>query len=183
MYAYISHLDDQCKTCLIFLTGLCNQDQSSELNECRKRIQQKLHTQNVNQLLNIKYKDSSLRLEQIGMPELKHFLFKDNKILQYFVSDYAQPYANNSVEQQRIFDIYQKLYHKLHNPTNTLRIIYIQQKYETVLGWMTSSFEIYATFSPLVTKEKAVRAINKLLDFTQKNKQKIFLSSMPTLQR
>lgn len=183
MYAYISHLDDQCKTCLILLTGLCNQDQSSELNECRKRIQQKLQTQNLNQLLNIKYKDSSLKLEQIGMPELKHFLFKDNKILQYFVSDYGLPYTNNPAEQQRIFDIYQKLYHKLHNTTNSLRIIYIQQKYETVLGWMTSSFEIYVTFSPLVTKEKAVRAINKLLDFTQKNKQKIFLSSMPTLQR
>lgn len=183
MYAYISHLDDQCKTCLILLTGLCNQDQSSELNECRKRIQQKLQTQNINQLLNIKYKDASLRLEQIGVPELKHFVFKDNKIFQYFVSDYALPYANNAHQQQRIFDIYQKLYHKLHNPTNTLRIIYIQQKYETVLGWMTSSFEIYATFSPLITKETAVRAINKLLDFTQKNKQKIFLSSMPTLQR
>lgn len=183
MYAYISHLDEQCKTCLILLTGLCNQDQSSELNECRKRIQQKLHSQNLNQGLNIKYKDPSLRLEQIGVSELKHFLFKDNKIFQYFVSDHAPPYANNPEEQQRIFDIYQRLYHRLHNRTNTLRIIYIQQKYETVLGWMTSSFEIYATFSPLITKEKAVRAINKLLDFTQKNKQKIFLSSMPTLQR
>lgn len=183
MYAYISHLDDQCKTCLIFLTGLCNDDQSSELNECRKRIQQKLQAQNMNQILNIRHKDNSLRLEQIGVSELKHFLFKDNKIFQYFVSDYALPYSKDPEQQQRIFDIYQKLYHKLHNPTNTLRIIYIQQKYETVLGWLTSSFEIYATFSPLITKEKAVSAINKLLDFTQKNKQKIFLSSMPTLQR
>ncbi len=183
MYAYISHLDEECNTCLILLTGLCNQDQSSELNECRKRIQQKLNAPNISQYLNVKYRDISLRLEQIGVAELKHFVFKDNKIFQYFLSDFAQPYSQNAEQQQRIFDIYQRLYHKLHNPTNSLRIVYIQQKYETVLGWMTSSFEIYATFSPLVTKEKAVRAINKLLDFTQKNKQKIFLSSMPTLNR
>ena len=133
--------------------------------------------------MNSKFKDSSLRLDQIGVPELKHFLFKDNKIFQYFASDYALPYANNPIQQQIIFNIYQKLYHKLHNKTNSLKIIYMQQNYETVLGWMTSNFEIYATFSPLVTKEIAIRAINKLLEFTQKNKTKIFLNAMPTLQR
>lgn len=183
MYAYISHLDEQCKTCLILLTGLCDEDQSFELNECRKRIQQKLQTQSINQILNMKYVDASLRLDQIGVPELKHFLFKDNKIFQYFVSEYGLPYSASKEQQQRIFNIYQRLYHKLHNPTNNLKIIYMQQKYETILGWMTSSFEIYATFSSLVTKDIAVRAVNKLLEFTQKNKTKIFLSSMPTLQR
>jgi vacuolar fusion protein MON1 len=152
MYAYISHLDEQCKTCLILLTGLCDEDQSFELNECRKRIQQKLQTQSINQILNMKYIDQSLRLEQIGVPELKHFLFKDNKIFQYFVSEYALPYSASPQQQQRIYNIYQKLYHKLHNQTNNLKIIYMQQKYETILGWMTSSFEIYATFSSLVTK-------------------------------
>ncbi len=152
MYAYISHLDEQCKTCLILLTGLCDEDQSFELNECRKRIQQKLQTQSINQILNMKYIDQSLRLDQIGVPELKHFLFKDNKIFQYFVSEYALPYSASTQQQKRIYNIYQKLYHKLHNQTNNLKIIYMQQKYETILGWMTSSFEIYATFSSLVTK-------------------------------
>ena len=134
MYAYIAHLDEACKTCLILLTGLCDQEQSSELNECRKRIQQKLQSQNITQLMSSKNKDNSLRLDQIGVNELKHFLFKDNKVFQYFVSDYALPYANNSEQQQRIFDMYQKLYHKLHNPTNSLKIIYMQQKYEVISG-------------------------------------------------
>jgi hypothetical protein len=183
MYAYIAHLDETCKTCLILLTGLCDQEQSSELNECRKRIQQKMQTQSISQLMSSKNKDVSLRLDQIGVSELKHFLFKDNKVFQYFVSDYASPYANNPEQKQRIFDMYQKLYHRLHNPTNTLKIIYMQQKYETILGWMTSNFEIYATFSPLVTKDITIRAINKLLEFTQKNKSKIFLNAMPTIQR
>ena len=133
--------------------------------------------------MNSKIKDISLRLDQIGVVELKHFLYKDNKIFQYFVSDCALPHSSSSEQQQRIFDIYQKLYHKLHNKTNSLKIIYMQQKYETILGWMTSNFEIYATFSPLVTKEIAIRAINKLLDFTQKNTLKIFLNAMPTIQR
>lgn len=183
MYAYISHLDESCQTCLIFLTGMCDEEQSIELNECRKRIQQKMQSQSLIQLMNSKLKDSSLKLDQIGVNELKHFLYKDNKIFQYFLSDYALPYSNNSSEQQRIFDMYQKLYHKLHNKTNSLRIFYMQKKYETILGWQTSNFEIYATFSPLVTKEIAIMAVNKLLEFTQKNKSKIFLSSMPTLPR
>ena len=82
MYAYISNLDEECKTCLILLTGLCDQDQSQELNECRKKLQQKLQAPQITQLLNVKYRDNSLRLEQIGVSELKHFLFKDVKILQ-----------------------------------------------------------------------------------------------------
>ena len=183
MYAYISHLDEACNTCLILLTGLCDQDQSSELNECRKRIQSKLQTQNISQLLNSKYKDNSLRLDQIGVGELKHFLFKDNKVFQYFVSDYALPYSSSEEQQQHIFNMYQKLYHKLHNPKNSLKIIYMQQRYETILGWMTSNFEIYATFSPLVTKDITIKAVEKILEFTQKNKAKIFLNAMPTIQR
>jgi hypothetical protein len=59
----------------------------------------------------------------------------------------------------------------------------MQQKYETILGWMTSNFEIYATFSPLVTKDITIKAVEKILEFTQKNKAKIFLNAMPTIQR
>ena len=185
MYAYISQLDGQCRTYLILLTGLCDQEQSSELDECRKRIQQKLSAQNMlpNISLNSNNRDSSLRLEQIGVPELRHFLFKDNKMLQYFVSDYALPYSVDKGEQQRIFNVYRRLYHKLHNSTNSLRIVYSQHKYETVLGWLTTDFEIYATFSPLVSKELSIGAINKVLEFIRKNKSKIFITSMPTLQR
>jgi hypothetical protein len=183
MYAYISHLDDACKTCLILLTGSCGQEQSTELNACREKIQQKLVAMNLMQALSSKIKDNALRLEQIQIPELKHFLFKDNKVFQYFVSEYASPYAQSVEQQQRVFNMYQMLFHKLHNKTNMLRIIYMQKKYETILGWVTSNFEIYATFSPLVTKDIAIRAINKLLDFTQRNKTKIFMSAMPTIQR
>lgn len=50
MYAYISHLDETCRTCLILLTGLCDQDQSYELNECRKRVQAKLQQLNIIQV-------------------------------------------------------------------------------------------------------------------------------------
>jgi hypothetical protein len=130
-----------------------------------------------------KQKDVS-SLYQIGsVNELKHFLYKDNKAFQYFSSEYSLPYAISEQKQQHIFNMYQKLYHKLHNPANSLRIVYMQQKYETILGWMTSDFEMYATFSPLVTKEIAIRVINKLLEFTQKNRSKLFLNAMPTLQR
>jgi vacuolar fusion protein MON1 len=183
MYAYISHLDSQYKSCLILLTGLCDQEQSTELNECRKRIQQKLESQNILQTINMRSRDNSLKLEQIGVAELRNFLFKDNKITQFFLSDFALPYMNNARHQQYVLDMYQSLYHKLHNSTNSLKIIYMQRKYETLLGWMTSDFEIYASFSPLVTKEIMILAVNKVVEFVKRNKIKIFLTATPTLQR
>ena len=150
-----------------------------------KRQQQKLNSlgflQSLN--LNINNRDNSLKLDQIGVAELKHFLFKDNKAFQYFSSDFALPYTNDADQRQRLFNTYQRLYYKLHNATNSLKIIYAQQNTESVLGWMTTDFEIYSTFSPLVNKEQAINAINKLLDFIRKNKSKIFLNSTPTLSR
>ena len=187
MYAYISRMDESCRTYLILLTGLCNHEQSHELNECRKRIQARLNDINLIAAMNARLssgqRDMSLSIEQLGVADLKHFLFKDNKLYQYFASDFAAPYAANDEWQLRVFRIYQSLYHKLHNATNTLRIVYFQRSCETVLGWMTSNFEIYATFSPLITKDVAIKAVNKLLEFTQKNKAKIFIQAMPTLQR
>lgn len=125
--------------------------------------------------------DEDCALKQIDVSELKHFLFKDRKLFQYYVTDYSLPYSISSEQKQRLFDIYQNLYHKLHNQTYSLRIIYYRQNYETVLGWLASEFELYVTFSSLITKDSIIAATNKLLEFIRRNKTKLFITSMPTL--
>jgi hypothetical protein len=183
MYANISYLDENFRVCLILLTGLCDHEQSLKLNDCRKRIQERFLS-NFSNVFNLKSSQPSEddnALKQIDISELKHFLYKDRKLFQYFVTDYSLPYSVSVEQRQRLFDIYQNLYHKLHNQTYSLRIIYYRQNYETVLGWLTSEFEIFATFSSLITKEEIINATNKLLEFIKKNKAKLFITSMPIL--
>jgi hypothetical protein len=185
MYAYISHLDPQCRSCLILLTGSCDQEQSNKLNECRKTIQQKLTNLNIislkrsspnknnnskspspsptsqsdnnetvtspdnnnSKLLSALKDDKSLHIDQIGITELRHFLYKENKTFQYYTpKQSSSPFLNTAEERKRIFNTYQNLYHRLHNKTNGLRIIYTQRKYETYLGWLTR-FDIFFLIS------------------------------------
>ena len=184
MYANISYLDENFRVCLILLTGLCDHEQSLCLNDCRKLIQEKF-LGNYGNFFNLNRTkqpvDDDNALKHIDISELKHFLYKDRKLFQYFVTDYSLPYSVCEKQKQRLFDIYQNLYHKLHNRTYSLRIIYYRQNYETVLGWLTSEFEIYATFSSLITKEDIINATNRLLEFMKKNRSRLFITSMPIL--
>ena len=70
------------------------------------------------------------------------------------------------------------MYHRLHKSTG---FIYVCQKNETSLGWLTSEFEIYAAFTPLVTKYNVLVAAKKLIEFITSNKKKFFITKLPTL--
>jgi hypothetical protein len=83
MYAYISYLDEGCRTCLILLTGMCDHDQSTKLNDCKLRIRDKMISQNLLTALhnNSKLFNTDLTLKQIDVNELKHFLYKGKSLL------------------------------------------------------------------------------------------------------
>lgn len=179
MNSYITLLDE--KVCLVLLAGSCDHDQMMKLNDISSRIKDKMTSNSLLNTMHIKLNESEKALELVDISELRHFLFKDRVLLQYFVTDYSLPYTLSPEEQQRLFDIYQNLYHKLHRSFNSLRFVYICQKYETILGWFTTEFEIYATFSPITTKERIINAANRLLEYIIKNKNKLFITTMPTL--
>ncbi len=78
MYAYISYLDENCRTCLILLTAQCDHDQSIKLNDCKLRIKDKMVAGNLLTALNNNSKcfNTQLTLKQIDVGDLKHFLYK-----------------------------------------------------------------------------------------------------------
>lgn len=51
---------------------------------------------------------------------------------------------------------------------------------ETMLAWVTSGFELYATFEPLVTKPDAINAVNKLIKWIKKEEDRLFILNSPT---
>jgi hypothetical protein len=45
---------------------------------------------------------------------------------------------------------------------------------------VTSGFELYVTFEPLVTKHSAINAVNKLLSWIKKEEDRLFILKAPT---
>lgn len=52
-------------------------------------------------------------------------------------------------------------------------------EHEIQLAWVTSNYEFYATFEPLVEKKSLVIAqVNKLLKWIKKEEEKLFMTGM-----
>jgi vacuolar fusion protein MON1 len=51
-------------------------------------------------------------------------------------------------------------------------------QHEIKLAWVTSNYEFYAVFEPLVDKKSLVIAqVNKLLKYIKTNEEKLFITS------
>ena len=45
---------------------------------------------------------------------------------------------------------------------------------------VSSNFELYSVFSPLITKTAAINAVNQLLKWIKKEEDKLFILGSPT---
>jgi hypothetical protein len=77
----------------------------------------------------------------------------------------------------RLMGLYQYLHHRIHSPARPLKILFHVGMKETVLGWVTPGFELYAVFGPLVTKPVAISAVNKLLRWIKHEEDRLFILS------
>uniref|UniRef100_A0A8C3QR55 Vacuolar fusion protein MON1 homolog n=1 Tax=Cyanoderma ruficeps TaxID=181631 RepID=A0A8C3QR55_9PASS len=116
-----------------------------------------------------------------GAPELRHFLYKPlegpeemQQLPQFTSPELEEPYASEE-EQHRLFDLYHYLHSRVHSPHRPLRLLYHVAEKETLLAWVTSKFELYSCFSPLVTKAGAIAVLTKLLRWLKKEEDWLFI--------
>ncbi|XP_005533768.1 PREDICTED: vacuolar fusion protein MON1 homolog B [Pseudopodoces humilis] len=116
-----------------------------------------------------------------GAPELRHFLYKPlegpeemQQLPQFTSPELEEPYSSEE-EQQRLFDLYHYLHGRVHSPQRPLRLLYHVAEKETLLAWVTSKFELYSCFSPLVTKAGAIAVLTKLLRWLKKEEDWLFI--------
>ncbi|RMB88276.1 hypothetical protein DUI87_35347 [Hirundo rustica rustica] len=116
-----------------------------------------------------------------GAPELRHFLYKPlegseemQQLPQFTSPELEEPYTSEE-EQHRLFDLYHYLHGRVHSPHRPLRLLYHVAEKETLLAWVTSKFELYSCFSPLVTKAGAIAVLTKLLRWLKKEEDWLFI--------
>ncbi|XP_055039864.2 vacuolar fusion protein MON1 homolog B isoform X1 [Misgurnus anguillicaudatus] len=180
-YAYISYLDPpECTVCLVLLST--DKEAFYSVAECKKKIEEAMQTQNA---LNSIAKAHLYSVSQVGVSDLRHFMYKpfdvpDNhrQLTQFTSPELEAPYSSEQ-ERMRLLDLYRDMHGRIHSTSRPLKLIYHVAERETLLAWVTSKFELYTCFSPLVTKTCAINAITKLLRWIKKEEDRLFIRYPP----
>ncbi|XP_069040583.1 vacuolar fusion protein MON1 homolog B [Lepisosteus oculatus] len=180
-YAYISYLDPpQCTVCLLLLST--DKEAFYAVAECKRKIEEGMRTQNA---LHTIAGAQPYSVTQVGVSDLRHFMYKpfdvpDNhrQLTQFTSPELEAPYSTEE-ERRRLLDLYRYLHSRMHSCTRPLKLIYHVAERETLLAWVTSKFELYTCFSPLVTKASAINAITKLLRWIKKEEDRLFIRCPP----
>ncbi|XP_037535062.1 vacuolar fusion protein MON1 homolog A [Nematolebias whitei] len=173
-HAHISYLEPRSELCLILVST--DKEDFFNMSECKHRFMERLSKRSAYQALKEALKCPSYSVEQVGIPELRHFLYKSKSSGLYTSPEFPVVYQSDE-EQERLMGLYQDLHSSLHHPTRPLRSFYRCSDTENLLAWVTSGFELYLCFSPLATKAMAVSAVNKLLKWIRKEEDRLFILS------
>ncbi|RUP45344.1 trafficking protein Mon1-domain-containing protein [Jimgerdemannia flammicorona] len=114
----------------------------------------------------------------IGIPSLRHFLYKSKLNVQFTCPDLVEPYTTAD-ERRRLFRLYQHTHDRMHSRTRPLKLYYYNSESESMLGWITSSFELYVTFNPLISKSSIIASSNHLLRWIKKHEDSLFVLNAP----
>ncbi|KAF7665695.1 hypothetical protein LDENG_00135200 [Lucifuga dentata] len=180
-YAYISYLDPpECTVCLLLLST--DKEAFYAVAECKRKIEEAMMAQNS---LSLIAKAQSYSVSQVGVSDLRHFMYKpfdvpDNyrQLCQFTSPEMEAPYSSEE-EKMRLLDLYRYMHSRIHSTSRPLKLIYHVAERETLLAWVTSKFELYTCFSPLVTKACAITAITKLLRWIKKEEDRLFIRYPP----
>ncbi|OZJ05725.1 hypothetical protein BZG36_01330 [Bifiguratus adelaidae] len=79
----------------------------------------------------------------------------------------------------RLFRLYQHMRDHMCNKNQPLKLYYHNSSDETLLGWITSTFELYACFNPQVSKSSMIAAANQLIRWIRKHEERLFIVNSP----
>ncbi|PIK41527.1 hypothetical protein BSL78_21630, partial [Apostichopus japonicus] len=175
LYSHISYLDHS-PACLLLLT--VDQMAFKEMENCKQKIVEKLRKYNCLAAIKRAIKTGSYTCQEVGVGELRHFLYKNKSTAQFTSPSWGAPYSEPE-EQERLYSLYRFVHQKVHNQARPLKILFYVGAHESVLGWVTTGFEMYAVFGPLTTKQVAILAINKILKWIKREEDRLFILNPP----
>ncbi|KAG4087450.1 DUF254-domain-containing protein [Neocallimastix lanati (nom. inval.)] len=135
--------------CLTLLSP--NKDAFFELSNCKKKIEKIFNESGIfNKVLSSTNK-VELDISDIGIPHLRHVIYKSTKYLQFVETKRLPPYDNHAC-YKRLLRSYKYLESKIHGYQKDLKFSYMLDKNELTLLWIRDDFELYASFSPFISK-------------------------------
>ncbi|XP_071491073.1 protein SAND-like [Diadema antillarum] len=175
LHAHISYLDNS-PACLVLLT--VDKMAFAEMASCKEKILERLQRNNCLVAIERAVSKGSFRCQEVGIGDLRHFLYKSRSTAQYTAPELDTPY-DQPEERERLLSLYQYTHQRVHSPSRPLKIMFTVGSREAILGWVTGGFELFAIFGPLTTKQVAILAVNKLLKWIKKEETRLFILNPP----
>uniref|UniRef100_A0A8C2JXU5 Vacuolar fusion protein MON1 homolog n=1 Tax=Cyprinus carpio TaxID=7962 RepID=A0A8C2JXU5_CYPCA len=179
-YAYVAYLDPpECTVCLVLLST--DKEAFYAVAECKRKIEEAFASQNALQWV---ANTQLYYVDDISVANLRHFLYKpskkdSNNLLLFTTSKKKNPEMEvgyrSQEERIRLLDLYRNMHNRIHSTSRPLKLIYHSAGKETLLAWVTSKFEMFACFTPLVTKKSAISELTKLLRWIKKEEDRLFI--------
>jgi vacuolar fusion protein MON1 len=145
----------------------------------------------------IRSEETDYSVSELGIPGLRHFLYKSRAQVQITFPTFEDPYDNTG-ERRRLVTLYQILHDALHAKSGQgapLKLHYIKTDKESVMGWVcflvykrepvlralqiTQPFELYISLSPRLPKSAIINAANSVAKWVKKEDMKLFLKDAP----
>jgi len=120
-------------------------------------------------------------VSELGIPGLRHFMYKSRNQVQTTSPILEDPYDKLS-ERRRLITLYQTIHDAIHARSGQdapLKLQYVRTEHECVLGWLTQPFELYIAVSPMLPKTAAVGAANAVTRWVKKEESRLFLRDAP----
>eukprot|EP01125_Pyxidicula_operculata_P023137 TRINITY_DN9831_c0_g1_i1.p1 TRINITY_DN9831_c0_g1~~TRINITY_DN9831_c0_g1_i1.p1 ORF type:complete len:417 (+),score=41.35 TRINITY_DN9831_c0_g1_i1:178-1428(+) len=180
LYLYVCYLSEN--TCLLLLS--LKPDDFPNMSACKDKILEGFKSFYYNNNKNIidaleeasQYKHYTV--DEIEIPGLFHFVYKWHDRSQITQPEFSPPYHSKK-ERQRLFRLYQNIHHTVHVLDKPHKVYYYRSYTEVVVGWMTKSFDLYACFTPTISKSQAVTACNQLIKWIKDEELHLFIMSSP----
>jgi hypothetical protein len=113
------------------------------------------------------------------IPALLHFIFRSIPLNQFITSVFAPPFITKQ-SRKLLFRRYQHIHARLWRSSGPLTTYFEAASTFVAMGWHRSGeFDMFAMFSPLVSKENAVAALNRTLRWIRKEEENLFLLNPP----
>ncbi|KRX89088.1 MAP kinase-activated protein kinase 2 [Trichinella pseudospiralis] len=164
--AHISYLTENSPACLLLLTA--EKDSFFTMSEKFTR------TKALAILNELQQERKRFEINELGIPDLIHFIYKHRTKSQFTSMSLSLPYRDEYFEKH-LFNRYLLIHNFMHSEKHKHNIFYVTGDLENILGWVTTAFEVYAVFSPLITKPEAVSRVEQLMKWIKKEENNLFL--------
>uniref|UniRef100_A0A1I8Q8Z9 Vacuolar fusion protein MON1 homolog n=1 Tax=Stomoxys calcitrans TaxID=35570 RepID=A0A1I8Q8Z9_STOCA len=180
LHAHVSYLEENSPACLLLLS--VDRDAFFTLSEAKRSITEKLKRSQCIESINEAVKQTTRgrhQLNSIGIPELRHFLYKPKSAAQLLCSEIVSPY-NSLTEFERLEAIYCDLLERVRNSKRPLKLILETRSDEVALAWSTEYYELFVIFDPLTQKSSVTKDVDKLIKWIEKEYDTYFIRTHPT---
>ncbi|GAM25264.1 hypothetical protein SAMD00019534_084390, partial [Acytostelium subglobosum LB1] len=145
------------------------------LSSSKNAIVKELESRNLVEEISKAVLSHHYTVQQTEVPHLLHFMYK-SRSTQFTTSPMlTAPYIQKQ-EKKRLFRLYQHITNRVNNSsTKPHKYFYHTSQHETVIVAVASSHELYATFSPLETKQNVFESFSALLQWIKDNESTLFI--------